>query len=77
MFLRNITIIHIKSREVYIDFHSYKIRNLPQFAKAIMQLELSEQASNGKHCPYKMFATLRLIMILIPHNFVSTENDFA
>lgn len=76
MFVRNITIIHIKSREVYIDFHSYKIRNLLLFAKAITQLELSEQASAGKHSPYKIFATLRLIMILKPHNFVNSGNDF-
>lgn len=75
MFVRNITIIHIKSREVYIDFHSYKIRNLLLFAKAITQLEPSEQASAGKHRPYKIFAMLRLIMILRPHNFVNSGND--
>lgn len=75
MLVRNIAIIHIKSREIYIDFHSYKIRNLPQFAKTIMQLELSKHASSGKHHPYKMFATHRLIMVLRPHNLMNSRND--
>lgn len=75
MLVRNITIVYIKSREIYIDIHLYKIRNLPQFAKAIMQLELSEYESSGKH-PYRIFATLRLIMFLRRHNLVTSGNDF-
>lgn len=68
--------MHIKSREIYIDFHLCKIRNLPQFAKTMMESELSEHASSGEHNPYKMFASLRLIMILGPHNLMTSGKYF-